>query len=538
MKNYYNLLEENKNILVIDTSLVVTNKLKNQLEKIGFSVFIANNIATVHKYLEEDYILFFGIICEIDMPKVENKLEFLKYLNCRCSSIIVLSSNNDESFIHDILSYDIIDYILKSKEEDLVYATQMMERIYRYKNYKILLLEENLINQNKIKKHLENLMLKVLICNNIQQSLTLIKKHKDICLVLVNKLEQTNTNKIITKIRKEYTKDDLNIIAIVNKENNEESSSALKYGANAYIYDDLSKEQVCLVVNNLLDVYENKAFTNNIREQIESYTTKLSKYVSPQIYQSIIKDLGNNNVESKTKKLTIFFSDIVNFTKTTESLESEELTSMLNSYLIVMSDIALKYGATIDKYIGDAIMIFFGDPFSKGIKEDAIACVKMAIEMQNRMESFREEQKINAVVNPFHIRIGIATGNVTVGNFGSNERMDYTILGKYVNLASTLEASSAHDEILIAQETNIQIKNVINTVIKEKIDVTGFHEKIQPYEVVRTKSNKEVSDEINITLKASLKNMDRKDIVLDFDTKKLLNKLQGTDNNRIEEDSI
>jgi class 3 adenylate cyclase len=192
-----------------------------------------------------------------------------------------------------------------------------------------------------------------------------------------------------------------------------------------------------------------------------------------------------------------------------------------------MSDIALKYGATIDKFIGDAVMIFFGDPITKGVKQDAMNCVKMAVEMQNRLESFREEQKAVGILNPFHIRCGIATGTVTVGNFGSENRLDYTILGRYVHLAEELEAAANHDQVWISQETYLHIKDEIDAEPVEPFEVHGFSEPIQPYQVVRTKTGEEISQEANITLKAVLENMDRKSIVLDFDTKKLASDIRG-----------
>jgi class 3 adenylate cyclase len=92
---------------------------------------------------------------------------------------------------------------------------------------------------------------------------------------------------------------------------------------------------------------------------------KLAKYLSPQVYDSIFSGEKDVKIESYRKKLTVFFSDIKDFTKTTDSMESEALTGLLNEYLNEMSKIALEYGGTIDKYIGDAIMIFFGDPESR-----------------------------------------------------------------------------------------------------------------------------------------------------------------------------
>ena len=175
-------------------------------------------------------------------------------------------------------------------------------------------------------------------------------------------------------------------------------------------------------------------------KELESLSIKLSKYLSPQIYNSIFTGAQGVEIASNRKKLTIFFSDVVNFTETTDKLESEDLTNLLNRYLTEMSDIALKHGATIDKYIGDAIMVFFGDPETKGLKEDALACVRMAIAMVRRMRELRSEWQELGAEKPFRLRIGINTGYVTVGNFGSNDRMDYTIIGNAVNLTARLQS--------------------------------------------------------------------------------------------------
>ncbi len=124
---------------------------------------------------------------------------------------------------------------------------------------------------------------------------------------------------------------------------------------------------------------------------LEALSNKLSKYLAPQVYSSIFSGRHSVEVSSTRKKLTIFFSDIAGFTETTDNLESEELTALLNRYLNEMSKIALQHGATVDKFIGDAIMVFFGDPETRGAREDARACVKMAIAMQARMADLGAE---------------------------------------------------------------------------------------------------------------------------------------------------
>ncbi len=124
-------------------------------------------------------------------------------------------------------------------------------------------------------------------------------------------------------------------------------------------------------------------------ELLADLSSKLAKFLPAQLYNSIFTGRQSARVAAKRKRLTIFFSDIANFTETADNLESEELTNLLNQYLTEMSKIAVGYGATIDKYVGDAIMGFFGDPASRGSKEDAIACVKMAMAMQRRMRELQ-----------------------------------------------------------------------------------------------------------------------------------------------------
>ena len=219
-------------------------------------------------------------------------------------------------------------------------------------------------------------------------------------------------------------------------------------------------------------------------KELEALSTKLSKYLSPQIYRSIFTGAQNVEITSNRKKLTIFFSDLVNFTEITDKLESEDLTNLLNRYLTEMSNLALEFGATIDKYIGDGIMMFFGDPESRGVKEDARACVHMAIVMLKRMRELQAEWQELGAEKPFHLRIGINTGYCTVGNFGSEDRMDYTIIGSAVNLSARLESHSEIDGILLGHETYSLVKDVVATEEQAPIKVKGFAEPISCHKVL------------------------------------------------------
>ena len=191
------------------------------------------------------------------------------------------------------------------------------------------------------------------------------------------------------------------------------------------------------------DITELKQREQDLTEKsnaLAALSSKLAKYLAPQVYDSIFTGQQDVKIVSKRKKLTVCFSDLVGFTEITDKMESEDLTQLLNHYLTEMSKIALQYGATIDKYVGDAIVMFFGDPTTLGVKEDALACVQMAIAMQKRVGELAQEWRNSGIETPLRCRIGIHTGYCTVGNFGSEDRMDYTMVGGTVNLASRLGA--------------------------------------------------------------------------------------------------
>jgi len=240
---------------------------------------------------------------------------------------------------------------------------------------------------------------------------------------------------------------------------------------------------IVAVYSDISELKQREAELADKSNALEQLSGQLAKYLSPQIYESIFTGKQEVTLQSRRKKLTVFFSDIANFTETADRLESEELTQLLNHYLTEMSQIAIEYGATIDKYVGDAIVIFFGDPETRGFRQDALACVKMAIAMRQRMAELQNVWRDAGIEKPLQCRIGINTGFCTVGNFGSEDRMDYTIIGGGVNLASRLESAATPGEILISYETYAQVKDQILCEEMDTIMVKGMAYPVATYQV-------------------------------------------------------
>jgi class 3 adenylate cyclase len=210
---------------------------------------------------------------------------------------------------------------------------------------------------------------------------------------------------------------------------------------------------------------------------------KISRYLSPQIYKSIFSGQKDVTIHTERKKLTIFFSDIKDFTATTERLQPEQVTSLLNEYFTEMSNIALKHGGTIDKFVGDAILIFFGDPESKGEAEDAKACLHMAADMQRRLAELNVKWRNEGVEHPFRVRMGINTGYCNVGNFGSADRMDYTIIGAEANLAARLQSIAEPGHIVVSYETYALVRDILVAHALPAITMKGISREVVPYAV-------------------------------------------------------
>jgi len=210
---------------------------------------------------------------------------------------------------------------------------------------------------------------------------------------------------------------------------------------------------------------------------------KISRYIPPQVYKSIFSGEKDVTIHTERKKLTIFFSDIQNFTVATERLQPEILTDLVNEYFTEMSAIAHEHGGTIDKFIGDAMLIFFGDPETRGDRVDAEACVRMAWRMQRRLAELNAKWRESGIAQPFKARIGINSGYCNVGNFGSADRMEYTIIGAEANLAARLQSIAEPGSIVMSYETYALVKEYVTAHPLEPITTKGISRQVVPYAV-------------------------------------------------------
>lgn len=211
----------------------------------------------------------------------------------------------------------------------------------------------------------------------------------------------------------------------------------------------------------------------------------LESYFPLSVVKKVLADPKLLALGGQRKELTILFSDIKDFTKYSASLPPHRLQELLNEYFETMVGIVFSYQGTVDKYIGDGLMVFFGDPEPQ--EDHALRCVRAAQEMQMKAAALREKWSGGGGF-PLHVRIGINTGEVVVGNMGSSRRLAYTVIGSAVNMAQRLEANAPVDGILISRRTYELVSSSVACRSSGLITVKGMEKPLDVYEVITCES--------------------------------------------------
>ncbi len=209
-----------------------------------------------------------------------------------------------------------------------------------------------------------------------------------------------------------------------------------------------------------------------------------SRYVSKQVVEELLKNPEELKMGGNKQHVTILFSDIRSFTSMSEKMAPEEVVHILNEYLAAMVDIVFKNGGTLDKFVGDAVMATFGVP--KPHPDDAFRAVKTAMDMMAELGKLQAKWRSEGK-NPFDIGIGINSGDVVVGNMGSPQRMEFTVIGDNVNLASRMESLNKefHAHVLISGQTYELVKDRVEVRYAGETKVKGKEESVHVYELLK-----------------------------------------------------
>jgi adenylate cyclase len=248
---------------------------------------------------------------------------------------------------------------------------------------------------------------------------------------------------------------------------------------NQFNQDDL--ELLKAIGSQAAMVIEQSALNERIREE-ERMRNRLQRFHSPQVIEMILKggeETIDDIMESKELIATILFADIVGFTRLSETMPPREINIILNRYFSSMTDIVFSHGGTLDKYIGDGLMAVFGAPMEK--EDDAERAVRTALDIRRQLTAMMKTTRAD---RRFDIRVGLNTGRVVAGNIGSPKRMEYTVIGDPVNVASRLESIAKPNQIIIGEETFGLVKNKFKILEIGMRKVKGKSSGVMVYEVL------------------------------------------------------
>lgn len=238
---------------------------------------------------------------------------------------------------------------------------------------------------------------------------------------------------------------------------------------------------IILLISIYFAVVYKKVFKNDFSNKIENI---LSKYISMDIKNKILKNNSEVALGGKRSEITVMFADIRGFTSLSETRKAEEVSQLLNEYFTELEPIILKYNGVINKFIGDAVLVVFGDPEQD--KLHAQNAVKCAYELRKKVKEIREKW-IKEGKPKIDIGIGINTGEVFIGNVGTKNRFEYTVIGDTVNIASRIDDYNKiyKTNLLISENTYNKISQIVDAIKIREVAIKGKKQKINIYEVLR-----------------------------------------------------
>lgn len=228
----------------------------------------------------------------------------------------------------------------------------------------------------------------------------------------------------------------------------------------------------------------NQNLEKTIEEQLSQLqrTEALRRYVSPHVADAIVAEGSRVTLTPTRRNLTIMVSDIRGFTEMSERMEPEELVDALNQYFTAMTDVVFSHGGTLDKYLGDGILAFFGDPIP--FEDHAERAVAAAFDMRDVLDRLRSMWMLQ-YDEELTVGIGISTGYVTVGNIGSENRIEYTVIGNHVNVASRLATGAIAGQILVTDRTMAAVRDQVIGIEVEAMPLKGVHRPLRIFEINR-----------------------------------------------------
>jgi adenylate cyclase len=343
----------------------------------------------------------------------------------------------------------------------------------------ILVVDDQPQNIELLEAHLVPQGYEIVKAANGEEALGKISDHQIDLILLDVMMPGMNGYEVCRKVKSDSGNAFLPIVMLTALDNLEAKIEGLKAGADDFLNKPFQKIELIARVNNLLKM---KFLHDEVELRNHLISSMLHRYVDGSVIEQI---LGNPDKYSELggyrKEVAVFFCDVRGFTSLSENMNADELIHLLNAIYKALTGIVFKNKGTFDKYIGDCIMAFWGAPTD--IENETVWAVRAALEMQVAFEDLK--QGWPPELTKLGIGIGINYGEVVVGNMGTDETMDYTVIGDVVNTAQRVESTAGSGQVLITKSALRRVEGKIRFRPLEPLHLKGKLLPVEIYEVSR-----------------------------------------------------
>jgi class 3 adenylate cyclase len=348
----------------------------------------------------------------------------------------------------------------------------------------LLVVDDNELNRDMLSRRLRTRGYAVATANDGRQALDLVDKQAFDLVLLDVMMPGISGLEVLAELRKRWTVADLPVIMATARDQGEDIVEALKLGANDYVTKPLdfpvvlARTETQLSLKRAMEEIRRLAAQLEIRNRFIQQT--FGRYLSEEVVRRLLETPEGLKLGGEKREVTLMMADLRGFTAAADRYTPEQVVRMLNNYLGTMADIITAHQGTIDEFIGDAILALFGAPEAR--EDDAARGAACAVAMQRAME---EVNAFNRREGLPEVQMGIAvhTGDVVVGNIGSQTRAKYGVVGSHVNLTGRMEGFTTGGQILVSQSTVDRAKGALEVGQKVTFEAKGFAEPIAVYDL-------------------------------------------------------
>lgn len=348
----------------------------------------------------------------------------------------------------------------------------------------LLVVDDNEMNRDMLARRLTRRGYTVAVAADGYRALQMIEEQAFDLILLDIMMPGISGLEVLKHLRERYAMADLPIIMATAKDQSEDIVTALRLGANDYVTKPLDFPVVLARTQTQLSLKHAMQEIQRLAAQLEQRNRFIrdtfGRYLTDDVVSTLLDSPQGLQLGGEKRRVTMLMSDLRGFTSLAGRLTPEQVMTMLNRYLGTMVEVITQYHGTIDEFIGDAIFVIFGAPLQRD--DDAQRAVACAVAMQLAMEALNLQYQHEGLPE-LAMGIGIHTGEVIVGNIGSDKRAKYGVVGSHVNLTSRIQSYTVGGQILISEATR-QAVTTLGTISKQlEVEAKGVPEPITLYDV-------------------------------------------------------